>query len=122
MCVVEKRNGVLSFPKGSLQLDETVKPGAMREWWEEVGVSTERLVFLQGAFFDEGKWGCRFLLALVRDAEDEVGEPDNGCTSWIAPYEDTSDPDPIARAHWVPVETVLRGEIPGDCWRPLDDR
>ena len=45
VCLVEKRNGRLGFPKGSMGY-ESVKVGALREWIEEAGLNVDRLALL----------------------------------------------------------------------------
>ena len=78
VCLVEKRNGRLSFPKGSMGYGERVREGALREWIEEAGIDVDRLALLQDAFVDDPKFGCRYLFAVCRTATPGAGEPDEG--------------------------------------------
>jgi len=68
VCLVEKRNGHLSFPKGSIGRGEGVRASALREWLEEAGLDLDRLALLQDAFVDDPKFGCRYLFAVCRAA------------------------------------------------------
>jgi len=118
VCLVEKRNGRLGFPKGSMGY-ESVKVGALREWIEEAGLNVDRLALLQDAFVDDPKFGCRYLFAVCRTAAPGAGEPDESRENWAPPFEDQRDSDPIIRAPWVRVDRVLRREAPTGCHRAL---
>jgi len=73
VCVCEKRNGRLSFPKGGREQHETVKQNALREWREETYSEAEasaahgacaNLRFRPhrpGAHLDDS--GCRYIIA-----------------------------------------------------------
>jgi len=113
VCIVEKANNRLGFPKGGRhksgcdQTDETVLEAAKREWLEETGIATFRLRLCEGVFLDDDYLGTRYLVASCLPATDGCGDPDEVSTSWAPSFEDPTDDDPIIRAHWLPVSEVL---------------
>ena len=102
----------MSSPKGGRKTDyyyESIYDCAMREWFEETGISTSRVQFLQGAHLDEARTGTRYLLAECGPPDPSSNEPDAcGKESWTPPQEDPDDDDPIVSAQWVCVEKVVR--------------
>ena len=107
VCICEKRNGAMSFPKGGMNVSEGVLLGALREWCQETGVAPQRLQLLRGISLDEPGIGCRYLLARCALPDEASHEPDVGCRAWQPPLEDPDDRDPIIRSSWLPVRAVL---------------
>lgn len=112
VCLVESRNGKLSFPKGGKKKsDKTVLDCAFRELLEETSIPRERVKLYPGLHVDEEKFGCRYLLAQVSSRETD-GDFDL-TKSWAPQHEDPTDKDPVIAAHWAPVAEVLGGAWPG---------
>jgi 8-oxo-dGTP pyrophosphatase MutT (NUDIX family) len=110
VCVGEKRNGKISFPKGRRASHwETILECSKREWDEEAGISLARLFPIQGGYVDDATLGVRYLVAICRNAVPGGGEPDARCLDWTPPREDAHDRDPIVKAHWIPVKDYCKG-------------
>ena len=108
VCLCKKRGGQTSFPKGGLRRDSVLE-GAMREWFEETGISTDRLQVVQGAHLDEAYLGCRYLLARCEAPSPGSGEPDEEAMIWRPLFEDPADRDPIVQAQWMSLRDVFEG-------------
>ncbi|CAK9110221.1 Probable protein phosphatase 2C 62 (OsPP2C62) [Durusdinium trenchii] len=107
VCLVQSRNGKLSFPKGGKKRsDRNVLDCAYRELLEETSIQRDRVMLHEGLHLDEEKFGCRYLLAEVV-AKD--GDLDFNAASWTPRHEDPTDKDPVVQAHWAPVGEVLAG-------------
>ena len=101
----------MSFPKGGRKTAyyESIYDCAMREWFEETGISKSRVQVLPGAHLDEARTGTRYLLAECGPPDPSSNEPDAcGKESWTPPQEDPDDDDPIVSAQWVRVEDALK--------------
>ena len=94
VCLCKKRRGQTSFPKGALGR-ESVLEGAMREWFEETGISKRRLGIIEGAYLDEAYLGCRYLVATCEAATLGSGQPDEVTMVWRPSSEDPNDSDPV---------------------------
>lgn len=136
ICVVEKRNGKQSLPKGGRKPGETLEQNARREWREEAGLSEARLQLLP-AEAEEGRPRCEeqqigafYFVAACReprpgdiDEFPEVRRPPEQSTlshplpTWAPPEEDGEDKDPIVKAYWVRVDQVLLGAFDLPRWR-----
>ena len=129
VCLVEKYDGQLGFPKGGAEEAEEFMPDgghmatAMREWQEETNLQTEGLTLMDaraGLHVDKfnchyfmAKWDPTWLPALPAAFIQPFFHPEMGVgTSW----EITDDPE-IVRAHWMDCSTALarlsrtRGQI-----------
>jgi len=129
VCLVEKYDGQLGFPKGGAEEAEEFMPDgghmatAMREWQEETNLQTEGLTLMDaraGLHVDKfnchyfmAKWDPTWLPALPAGFIQPFFHPEMGVgTSW----EITDDPE-IVRAHWMDCSTALarlsrtRGQI-----------
>ena len=99
ICIVEKRDGTLSFPKGAVESSDTSLLGtALREWAEETNLTVARLHGLCADRFVEDRW-CRYFVAQWRTLGHEVA-------SWHT-EDDTYDRDPVVRASWMKYEEAL---------------
>ncbi|CAJ1448139.1 unnamed protein product, partial [Effrenium voratum] len=109
VCLVESRNGKLSFPKGGKKKsDKSVIDCAFRELLEETSIPRNRVMLHEGLHVDEEKFGCRYLLAEVLPSESDMES-----RSWTPRHEDPADKDPVVKAHWAPLVEVLAGSWPG---------
>lgn len=78
---------------------------------EETGIAPTRLSIQSGIHLDEAHIGCRYLVAMCMPpstgaiAVDPM--PGTVAVSWTPPSEDPTDPDPIVRASWVPLQHAL---------------
>jgi 8-oxo-dGTP pyrophosphatase MutT (NUDIX family) len=106
VCLVEKRNGRLGFPKGRAESsDASALKTAQREWLEETVLQTEGLSGLaQERVFVDG-WGCHYFFAEWTDDLQGGTEP-RIVTSWEV-EDDPLDNDPIVRAYWMPYQEAL---------------
>lgn len=113
VCIVEKADGKMSFPKGGRKPGEAVLQGALREWREECGIDPRRLQLSPGMHLDEAFIGVRYLVAgcLHASAAGGLGpDPSHpGEASWAPPCEDPTDRDPIVKASWISVDRLLQG-------------
>lgn len=114
VCLVEKANGKRGFPKGGREAGETVQENAIREWVEETGIAPARLSIQSGIHLDEAHIGCRYLVAMCAPPSTDItavdSMPGKAAVSWSPPLEDPTDPDPIVKASWVPLQRALRGD------------
>jgi len=96
VCLVEKRNGQLGFPKGRAEsCDSSAMQTAFREWREEAMLSIEELQGLHETRVFVDSWGCHYFFA------EYVGRcNEEGSESWEV-KDDPLDKDPIVRAHWM---------------------
>jgi 8-oxo-dGTP pyrophosphatase MutT (NUDIX family) len=104
VCLVEKRNGRLGFPKGRAEHpDASPLQTAQREWCEESMLPVENLSISEEDPFVDG-WGCHYFFAEWR-----YGEWTSDST-WDV-LDDPLDPDPIVRAHWMSCQAALAHEM-----------
>ena len=115
VCVVQKRDGKLSFPKGGMKSGEKVPTAATREWIEEVGINPARLIIDMSTWVDDGTIGVRYLVGTCDEIGNDRSEPDQPSPDlryvmWTPPHEDPDDPDPIMKAMWIPLDRILRND------------
>eukprot|EP00927_Polykrikos_kofoidii_P077173 TRINITY_DN74143_c0_g1_i1.p1 TRINITY_DN74143_c0_g1~~TRINITY_DN74143_c0_g1_i1.p1 ORF type:complete len:545 (+),score=68.61 TRINITY_DN74143_c0_g1_i1:50-1684(+) len=124
VCLVEKRDGSMGFPKGRGEMcDGGPLQNAMREWREETNLSDEPLEVISEGNPIVDDHGCRYYVASWRErpltpamavpnteAEDLLGEPQlSAMTEAIwAVQDDPLDPDPIVNAYWISVSRAFR--------------
>ena len=123
VCLVEKYDGQLGFPKGGAEEAEEFMPDgghmatAMREWQEETNLPTEGLTLMDaraGLHVDKfnchyfmAKWDPTKLPALPAGFIQPFCHPEAGVrTSWGI-TDDPHDRDPIVRAHWMECSAAL---------------
>ena len=98
VCIVEKLNGRLSFPKGGKKSrDGSAVANARREWEEETNYDASHLWIDPDPIIDS-QWQCHFFVA-------RCTLRDNAPKSWSI-SDDPADDDPIVAAHWMPVRTA----------------
>ncbi|MGR3804352.1 NUDIX hydrolase [Marinibacterium profundimaris] len=99
--VKEPDAGLWGFPGGHVELGETALAAAARELLEETGVTAQPVAYLTNIDVilpgPDGATAVHYLLAAVL-CRYEAGVP--------SPDDDVSD------AAWIPVETVLSGDLP----------
>lgn len=107
VCIVEKRNGFLGFPKGRAEsVDQVAQDTAFREWREETGLAVDHLTDLVDERSTVDKHGCRYYFAEWLHSERVAGLP----LTWLV-QDDPSDPDPIVSAHWMACRDVLQNSM-----------
>eukprot|EP00434_Breviolum_minutum_P017519 symbB.v1.2.015462.t1/scaffold1157.1/size134867/2 len=112
VCLVESKNGKLSFPKGGKKKsDKSVLECAYRELLEETSIDKHRVTLYPGLHVDEEKFGCRYLIAEVTASETDLDFQIS--KSWVSQHEDPEDQDPVLAAHWASLAEVLGGLWPG---------
>ena len=110
VCIVEKRSGKRSLPKGGRELPETLRDNADREWLEEVNSPQEYLsplIWGDNSYRDDGYLGIRYYFDWHRHPQQ--------CGPRSHPVIDVASRDGVARAHWVTLEQVrtYRFSVPG---------
>mmetsp|Transcript_28886 Transcript_28886/g.87061 ORF Transcript_28886/g.87061 Transcript_28886/m.87061 type:complete len:395 (-) Transcript_28886:96-1280(-) len=107
VCLVEKRDGRLGFPKGVARLGETSPlQTALRKWREDTGLSADGL---DGLGLDEScaiadAWGCRHLIAAWSSVELAGGA--ERVETWQVEAGPLNS-DPVVRAYWMDVGLAL---------------
>lgn len=100
VCLVEKRDGCLGFPKGAAQDgDSSPMATARRKWQEETGMPLEALVCDEGQNFDD-IWGCHHF---VGDYVSSGHRLFNTCGQ----VREQSKTDFAIRVHWMSCEDAL---------------
>lgn len=103
VCLVEKRNGQLGFPKGRADIgDPSAMATALREWQEEAMLSIEELDGLSDGRVFIDCWGCHYFFAEWRGKYDS----EFSRSTWDV-KDDPLDRDPVIRAHWMPCQEAL---------------
>lgn len=113
VCLVEKRDGRLGFPKGSAELtDANAQDTALREWVEETNLPAS-VVHLKGdcSPISDGN-RCLYFVASVNleGLQDSTLAPRSGQPVVWEVKDDVSDPNPIVLAQWIPVQQALEHE------------
>jgi len=105
VCIVEKANGKLGFPKGGAEAqDASVLATALREWREETNFPSDVLHGLSEDVQVVDSWGVKYFPAMcVIDNEAEPGVP----VRWLV-QDQADDPDPIVWAQWMPCSEALK--------------
>lgn len=108
ICLVQKRNGRLGFPKGRAEHpDDSPLATAYREWSEESMLPREHLSLLELQPLVDG-WGCHYFFA-EWETHGYALELDETQT-WEV-QDDPLDNDPIVCAHWMPCRQALAHEM-----------
>mmetsp|Transcript_30315 Transcript_30315/g.55320 ORF Transcript_30315/g.55320 Transcript_30315/m.55320 type:complete len:425 (-) Transcript_30315:61-1335(-) len=105
VCLVEKANGKLGFPKGGAEAQDTsVLETALREWREETNYSSEVLDGLSEDIQVVDSWGIKYFPA-VCVVDDKAIEP---CQARWRVQDQAEDPDPIVWAQWMSCREALK--------------
>ncbi|CAE8680116.1 unnamed protein product, partial [Polarella glacialis] len=108
VCLVEKRDGCLGFPKGGAEAEDTCAlDTALREWREESNLPEDSLTVVQGSdpIVEGGK--CHYFVAAWASESQPLGSAHGGAASCWRVQDDPTDPNPIVLAHWLPLPQAM---------------
>lgn len=113
VCLVEKRDGRLGFPKGSAEpTDTSAQVTALREWVEETNLPASVVCLKEDCSPISDGRSCLYFVASanLHSLQDNTHGPQSSQPVLWQVKDDDCDPNPIVLAQWIPVQQALKHE------------